>query len=256
MSSNQTNNTNNSNKNVNYQTVNIQRDYRDIITKFEKDFPQELQGKVTQNEFEYTIDKINGWLEVAETVDARSIFQECVGCLTFYSFYLCFNDKYKTCVNKIKEFIKEQNENVYNPKGVTWLNPINNGFLKIEILVHQKESINSTFSSSSSSSSSPSTLIPTNNATTSPSNTAIGSTTISSTSSNTSNIELTPMSHNNTGQHERQKSRPHHKIDIVDDRVIQKPETILNVNTNNNNIVDLSSDEDEELDSSYETSYS
>ncbi|EGC35894.1 hypothetical protein DICPUDRAFT_22375, partial [Dictyostelium purpureum] len=117
--------------------VSIQRDYRDIITKFEmQPFPEELsRNGVSLLEFENTINEINRLLQTAETIDSKSIFEECIGCLTFFSIFLFYDDKYKKCIKRITEFIERENQSLYNPKGITWINPVSNGFLKIDIII-------------------------------------------------------------------------------------------------------------------------
>ncbi|GAM27458.1 hypothetical protein SAMD00019534_106340, partial [Acytostelium subglobosum LB1] len=110
-----------------FQTITVARDYSDRITKFDRTFPQELNGKVTQSEFEHTVDKINAWLKRAETIDIRNVCEELLGCLTFFTSYLWYQDKYSV----ISMFLQEQNDTVYYNRGVSWINPVNNGFLKV-----------------------------------------------------------------------------------------------------------------------------
>jgi len=245
------------NLNVSYHTVTIQRDYSDIVTKFEKDFPNELQNSgITQEQFDYTITKINQWLEKAETVDSTNILEEFFGCITFFSLFLCYDDKYKKVIKNITQFIKEQNETIYQSKGVTLVNPMGNGFLKFEILVKYTSDPFSSGTTSPSSSS---------NNTTAVNNTQFSSSIPSSsqntplTSNNTTPIVSESVNNNNNNNNQttpqKQNTSQFYKSYPIEEKVIQKPETIVNVNTNSH-VVELSDDSDDSDSDADEAHYS
>ncbi|EGG16483.1 diacylglycerol kinase protein DgkA [Cavenderia fasciculata] len=208
----------------NYMTVTVQRDYKEYITRFERELPNELTGKVTQGEFNYTIDNINKLLARAEDIDARSVYEECIGCLTFFSIFLWYKDKYSKCVHKITKFIQEQNKTVYNNKGISWLNPMSNGFLKIEILVQTSSPYQSNISppfSSSATSISTSTISPTSTK----SLTSTGSTCQSTPNNN--NIHVNNINNNNNQNQNQNQIIP--------------PISASSLNRNNNNNTEESS---------------
>ncbi|KAF2070811.1 hypothetical protein CYY_007879 [Polysphondylium violaceum] len=235
------------NLNVSYHTVTIQRDYSDIVTKFEKEFPNELQSSgITQDQFEYTISRINQWLEKAETVDSTNIIEEFFGCITFFSIFLCYDDKYKKIIKSITQFIQEQNETVYQGRGVTLVNPMGNGFLKFEILIKYTSD---PFSSGTTS--------PSSNTTTAVTNTqfSLSPSSIPSSSHTNTPIVSESVNNNNNNNNNNNKSANNsqfynsNKTYPVEEKVIQKPETVLNINTNSH-VVELSDDSDDDADES------
>lgn len=51
--------------------------------------------QVTPEEYKHTIEAINTFFLEAETVDFRTFAEGCVGCLSLFSIFLCYDDKYK-----------------------------------------------------------------------------------------------------------------------------------------------------------------
>jgi len=120
------------------QMIAIPRDYsHGTYTRFDETFPVELEGKVTQEEFRRTISSINVIFAQAEALDFTSFIEGCLGCLTFYTFLLCYEDRYKKKVKELNQLIFNENERVYRNKGLEIINPIENGLLKIDIISHQ-----------------------------------------------------------------------------------------------------------------------
>jgi len=86
-------------------------------------------------EFSNTIQRINLYFAKAEAVDWTTFAEGCLGCLTYYSIFFCYDDKYKKTILEFQGFLREQNERIYKPRGIEWLNPMDNGLLHIDIVV-------------------------------------------------------------------------------------------------------------------------
>eukprot|EP01088_Endostelium_zonatum_P017716 TRINITY_DN5366_c0_g1_i1.p1 TRINITY_DN5366_c0_g1~~TRINITY_DN5366_c0_g1_i1.p1 ORF type:complete len:148 (+),score=21.76 TRINITY_DN5366_c0_g1_i1:41-484(+) len=118
--------------------VRIDRDYSTgIIPKFDETFPPALAERITEGEYMKTITAINRYLYDAEKLSFLSILQSCIGCATFFTYYLVFNGRSRNNMKKLDEFLESENKNVYHNKGVIWLNPLPNGLLYMQILVKE-----------------------------------------------------------------------------------------------------------------------
>ncbi|EFA84050.1 diacylglycerol kinase protein DgkA [Heterostelium album PN500] len=229
-----------------FQTISIERDYRDCITKFYRELPNELNGKVSQNEFEHTIDKINTWLEKAETIDGRNVLEECIGCLTFFTSYLWYKDKYTSSVEKISRFLQEQNDTVYYNKGISWVNPMNNGYLKNPANANQSLSPFSSTSLSSPPQSSVHTQ-PTININSSP-----GQLTSQTSDSHAGGAASPNISTEISEQSSAITTNNTNFTNNTTTITTGNPDTIININ-NNNPHTDFSSDDDDADDTDSDT---
>ena len=116
--------------------VYIQRDYSEgTAVRFQKKFPLDLERKVSRAVFEQTIQNINNIFDEAEASDAALLFQGCCACLTGFLVYVCFDTHYERCMKKLAQYIHEQNEVVYTPRGLLLTSPMERGLRVIEISV-------------------------------------------------------------------------------------------------------------------------
>jgi len=114
----------------------VPRDYSIYVTKFDETYPAELKKqKVSEDEFKHTIQRINELFKDAETLSWTTFCEGCVGCLTLFSIFLCYENQYKKIVRELDIFIESENERVYRKKGLELLNPISNGLLELEIKI-------------------------------------------------------------------------------------------------------------------------
>ena len=112
----------------------VQRDYSEgTAVQFQKKFPLELEGRISRSSFEQTVQKINQIFTEAEKTDGASLCRGCCACLTGYLLYLCVDTHYEKCMKKLAQFIHEQNESLYNPKGLAIVSPMERGLRVIEI---------------------------------------------------------------------------------------------------------------------------
>ncbi|KAL6079127.1 hypothetical protein QOT17_001273 [Balamuthia mandrillaris] len=113
----------------------IERDYsRGVLTQFKDILPPELSSRVTEEEFSRTIGEINRLFRHAEELTVTSCLESCFGLITLFSLYLCITDRYTESLQRLEAFLEDENNNVYRPKGLVWLNPLSNGLLYIQIL--------------------------------------------------------------------------------------------------------------------------
>ncbi|XP_067937884.1 golgin subfamily A member 7-like [Watersipora subatra] len=114
----------------------VQRDYSDgMAVKFEKIFPRELEGKVSRENFEQTVDYINRLYAEAEKLSCASCCEGCVACLTSYLFLCCVTTGYEKKVADAAAFIAEQNRSIYIPKGVYVVDPMLRGLRVLEFIL-------------------------------------------------------------------------------------------------------------------------
>eukprot|EP01104_Vermistella_antarctica_P019544 TRINITY_DN7702_c0_g1_i1.p1 TRINITY_DN7702_c0_g1~~TRINITY_DN7702_c0_g1_i1.p1 ORF type:complete len:122 (+),score=8.71 TRINITY_DN7702_c0_g1_i1:242-607(+) len=117
--------------------VAIERDYsHGMRTRFVETFPPRLQGKVTEDEFLHTITTVNKFFDKQETYTCCTCFAALLSCMTLWSTQLCLDNPYRKMERALVEFLREENERVYKPKGVEWLSPMDNGCYKISIVIH------------------------------------------------------------------------------------------------------------------------
>ncbi|ELR17147.1 HDCKB03P, putative [Acanthamoeba castellanii str. Neff] len=110
----------------------VERDYSlGTIPRFESHFPQQLQGRVSHEEFEHTLSTINGFFFDSENLTAAQCLESLFGCLTFYTYYLCCDAKYTKNMKRLSAFLESENNRVYKPAGFLVLNPLSNGLLYI-----------------------------------------------------------------------------------------------------------------------------
>ncbi|XP_018332524.1 golgin subfamily A member 7 [Agrilus planipennis] len=112
----------------------IQRDYSEgTVVKFQTRFPQELEGRIERPLFEHTIDRLNEYFQEAEKATCSTYCEGCLACLTAYLIYICKETHYEKVLRKISKFIAEQNERVYQPRGLILTDPSMRGLRVIEI---------------------------------------------------------------------------------------------------------------------------
>ena len=124
--------------NTNIKTkVYIQRDYTEgMIPKFQDKMPLELDGLIDPEVFQNTINKLNLLYKEAETIDSKTYCEGILSCLSGYLILLCSKTKYEKCLKKVKQLLKEENDNVYWPKNVLIIDPYSNGLRSIEIRIY------------------------------------------------------------------------------------------------------------------------
>merc|ERR1719494_640949 len=114
--------------------VYVQRDYSEgTSARFQEKFPLELEGKISRTLFQQTVQNINKNFQEAEKTDAAAYFQGFCACLTGFLIYTCFDTQYQRCMKTLAQYIHEQNETVYIPRGLLLINPMERGLRVIEI---------------------------------------------------------------------------------------------------------------------------
>ena len=96
---------------ANCRKVFIQRDYSEGSgVRFSTRFPVELQDKIEQEHFEYTVKMMNNMYAEAEKANCSTFCEGCMACLTAYVIYFCSETHYEKCLKKVARFVVEQNE--------------------------------------------------------------------------------------------------------------------------------------------------
>ncbi|XP_077992588.1 golgin subfamily A member 7-like [Glandiceps talaboti] len=118
----------------------VQRDYSDGTgVKFQTKFPQELEGRIDQSTFQYTVNEVNTLFSKAEELGSRAYCEGCLACLTAYTVFLCMDTHYQKCLKELAQFISEQNEHQYLPKGLMITDPMERGLRVIEICILRQD---------------------------------------------------------------------------------------------------------------------
>ena len=106
----------------------IQRDYSEGVgVKFDTKLPIELQGKLDPSEFEQIINRINEIYQNAERLTARTVLENCLSCMTAYLLLICMPTQYEKNVQKASEFIINENDRLFIPRGLLMVDPIERG---------------------------------------------------------------------------------------------------------------------------------
>nr|XP_039251058.1 golgin subfamily A member 7-like [Styela clava] len=120
--------------------VYVQRDYSfGMKVMFHTRMPEELDGRLDQDLFANTINRLNDLYTEGETTNGCIFCEGCFACLTAYLAYLCMDTHYEKVVKKAAKFLDDENQNVYAPRGILIKNPIESGLRSIEILIFEDE---------------------------------------------------------------------------------------------------------------------
>lgn len=68
-------------------------------------------------------------------MSSRVFCESCCACLTAYFAYLCMDSFYDKCARKVSNFIDEQNDLKWRPRGLLITDPLERGLRVIEITV-------------------------------------------------------------------------------------------------------------------------
>ncbi|PAV63903.1 hypothetical protein WR25_03277 [Diploscapter pachys] len=116
------------------QKVFVCRDYtQGLDIRFLRDFPPSLSPFIAEETWEHTITRINSIFQTADKVCFASVMETLLGCATCYTIRLFSKTIYEKQLIELDEFLKRQNEEIYNPVGLHVLNPMERGLRVIEI---------------------------------------------------------------------------------------------------------------------------
>uniref|UniRef100_A0A8C9QG30 Golgin A7 family member B n=1 Tax=Spermophilus dauricus TaxID=99837 RepID=A0A8C9QG30_SPEDA len=113
----------------------IQRDYSDgTICQFQTKFPPELDSRIERQLFEETVKTLNGFYAEAEKIGGSSYLEGCLACATAYFIFLCMETHYEKVLKKISRYIQEQNEKIFEPRGLLLTDPVERGMRVVSLL--------------------------------------------------------------------------------------------------------------------------
>jgi len=119
-----------------YKKVFVQRDYsQGTGVRYQTTFPTELESYVEPELFAYLVNSINSIYDEGEQMNGRVFCESCCACLTAYIVYLCMDSFYDKCARKVSNFIDEQNDMKWKPRGLLITDPLERGLRVIEITV-------------------------------------------------------------------------------------------------------------------------
>jgi len=113
----------------------VDRDYsQGFFTKFSETFPKKMeQHNVSIGEWAHTISSLNEFFKEAEELSLITFMEGCLGCLSLFAIFLCYESRYKKIMRQMLDFIEEENKAIYRQRGLEILNPLANGLLELEI---------------------------------------------------------------------------------------------------------------------------
>jgi len=116
--------------------ISLPRDYsQGIGIRFDETFPPDLEDVIDPQDFNDTITRINHYFAEAEKPSFYTFLEGCLGCVTFFSVFLCMESRYEKYLNQAEELIRYNNEDKFIPKGVKFIEPSKTGFMSIDILI-------------------------------------------------------------------------------------------------------------------------
>ncbi|KAG2193201.1 hypothetical protein INT46_005149 [Mucor plumbeus] len=116
-------------------SIRVERDYSlgDGITRFSTQYPVELEGKITTEQFLHTINEINNIMDYADRLSWRIVLENIIETLTIYLWPILFSTHYQRVVKRLLTFIESENSTIYYPQTLSISNPVKSAFLFIEI---------------------------------------------------------------------------------------------------------------------------
>jgi len=114
----------------------VDRDYSQGLTpRFVRELPQTLEGIINRQDWEEVIDTINREFAMAERVCASSAAETVFALLSCYITRLFAPTMYEKQLEKIRQYINEQNRKVFLPVGLHMLDPMERGLRIIEVSI-------------------------------------------------------------------------------------------------------------------------
>ncbi|KAI8047634.1 Golgin subfamily A member 7/ERF4 [Thamnidium elegans] len=116
-------------------SVRVERDYSlgDGITRFQTEYPVELTGKITPEEFSHTITGINKIMDYADRLSWRIVLENILEIVTIYVSPMILSTHHQRTVRRLLTFIEAENSSVYYPHSLSISDPVKAAFLFIEI---------------------------------------------------------------------------------------------------------------------------
>ncbi|XP_077586243.1 golgin subfamily A member 7 [Stigmatopora nigra] len=128
----------------------IQRDYSEgTVCRFQTKFPPELDSRIEKILLEETVKTLNSFYAEAEKIGGQSYLEGCLACATAYVIFLCMETRYEKVLRKITNYIQDQNEKIYAPRGLLITDPIERGMRVLEISLFEDRGSGSSSPSSS-----------------------------------------------------------------------------------------------------------
>ncbi|KAK3727041.1 hypothetical protein QZH41_012566 [Actinostola sp. cb2023] len=91
-------------------------------------------AQIDKELFEQTVNQINSILDDAEKVGTRSYIEGCLGCLSAYLIYSCMQTQYDKMLKRLSDYVTEQNQNVFVPRGLMITHPMERGLRVVSFL--------------------------------------------------------------------------------------------------------------------------
>ncbi|XP_055334481.1 golgin subfamily A member 7-like isoform X2 [Paramacrobiotus metropolitanus] len=89
----------------------IERDYSQGLTlRFSSVFPQELERKMSKEDFEFVIHAFNDLYARAERITFATILENVASMLTCHTMLLCCDTQFQQAMRQVQVFVEEQNE--------------------------------------------------------------------------------------------------------------------------------------------------
>lgn len=81
------------------------------------------------------ISRINAVFDDAERIGCRSCLEGTCAWLSLFTIHLCTRTNYEKCLDRISDYVRERNANLFNRVGVTMIDPMERGLRVIEFVI-------------------------------------------------------------------------------------------------------------------------
>ncbi|KAI3636971.1 hypothetical protein MIR68_005238 [Amoeboaphelidium protococcarum] len=117
----------------------IERDHShgDTIQFKTSELPPELSEFIELNELIPVLNTLNSMYAQAERLNQPNILDCLLGCATLQLYSLFFQSHFEKKLDKIHSYIDEQNRNLFRPRKLMLIDPINDHFIMLKIKVIQ-----------------------------------------------------------------------------------------------------------------------
>lgn len=114
--------------------IRIERDYLEGDTRqFSLNFPPQLEGKLEERKFKRFVRRINAMLAEGEGATVRNVMEGVLAFTTLYLSTLLITPHFKKTLDRISQYVTQENEVLFRPAGLLVLDPKQTAYMFIEI---------------------------------------------------------------------------------------------------------------------------
>ncbi|KAJ2713499.1 Golgin sub A member 7 [Coemansia spiralis] len=114
----------------------VERDYSlGDARRFTVAVPEQLQGRVDEQQFKRFVRRINAMLAEAEGATLRNVLEGCLAFATLYISTLVIKPRFKRTAERISAFVASENKSLFAPAGLVAVDPLQTAYMFLEVVV-------------------------------------------------------------------------------------------------------------------------